>query len=302
MTKPTVTVSVQTYNSSKYVLETLESIKAQTYPNLILQICDDCSTDNTIELCKNWIEMNKDRFVKTKIIIPEHNTGISGNCNRAWSACETEWYKGISGDDLLIPECVEEFVNYVCQRTNIVCVLSKIKCFGENRPAIEKVEKVFDYNFFNLSINEQIDRLLVEGNCIPAASEFCNITKLRQMNFQHDERLPMYEDLPKWINLLRAGVKLYFIDKELVLYRVGSGVSTGVYNSRFVISSRMFRLFYVFPYKYEKNPNEALNELADYEINLLKIYDQYIELKNSTSIKLYSHIVSFLWKLSHLFK
>ena len=72
--KPVVTISVITYNSSKYVLETLESIKAQTYPNIRLQICDDCSTDNTIELCKKWIKDNKERFVKTKIIIPPANT------------------------------------------------------------------------------------------------------------------------------------------------------------------------------------------------------------------------------------
>ena len=33
--KETVTVAVLTFNSSKYVIETLESIKAQTYPNII---------------------------------------------------------------------------------------------------------------------------------------------------------------------------------------------------------------------------------------------------------------------------
>ena len=64
--QPVVTVSVSTYNSSKYVVETLESIKAQTWKNIILQISDDCSTDNTIELCRNWIEQNKERFVETK--------------------------------------------------------------------------------------------------------------------------------------------------------------------------------------------------------------------------------------------
>ena len=77
--KPTVTVSVITYNSAKYVAETLESIKNQSYPNLILQISDDCSTDNTIDICKSWINKNKDRFVKTKIIVSEYNTGVNGN-------------------------------------------------------------------------------------------------------------------------------------------------------------------------------------------------------------------------------
>lgn len=109
--KPTVTVSVTTYNSAKYVAETLESIKNQSYPNLILQISDDCSTDNTIDICKSWINKNKDRFVKTKIIVPESNTGVTGNCNRAWDACETRYFKGIAGDDLLLPYCIEKTCN-----------------------------------------------------------------------------------------------------------------------------------------------------------------------------------------------
>lgn len=59
MEQPLVSVSVITYNSAKTVLETLESIKAQTYQNLELIVSDDCSTDNTVELCRNWIEQNK---------------------------------------------------------------------------------------------------------------------------------------------------------------------------------------------------------------------------------------------------
>ena len=52
---PIVSVVVVTYNSAKYVLETLESIKDQTYPNLSLVISDDCSTDNTVKLCRKCI-------------------------------------------------------------------------------------------------------------------------------------------------------------------------------------------------------------------------------------------------------
>lgn len=89
--KETVTVAVITFNSSRYVIETLESIKAPTYPNIILQISDDCSTDNTVKVCKDWIEKNDSRFIKTKIIVPEHNTSVAGNLNRAWDACETKY-------------------------------------------------------------------------------------------------------------------------------------------------------------------------------------------------------------------
>ncbi len=56
---PLVSIIVITYNSSKYVLETLESAKAQTYQNIELIVSDDGSTDNTIEICKIWIEKTR---------------------------------------------------------------------------------------------------------------------------------------------------------------------------------------------------------------------------------------------------
>ena len=44
---PLVTIAVVTYNSSQTILETLESVKEQTYKNIELIISDDCSSDNT---------------------------------------------------------------------------------------------------------------------------------------------------------------------------------------------------------------------------------------------------------------
>ena len=59
-----VTVVVVTYNSSKYVLETLDSIFEQTYKNIELIITDDGSSDNTVELCREWLTHYGDRFTQ----------------------------------------------------------------------------------------------------------------------------------------------------------------------------------------------------------------------------------------------
>lgn len=52
-TNPLVSVVVITYNSSKYIVETLNSVKKQTYKNIELIITDDCSTDNTVSVIKD---------------------------------------------------------------------------------------------------------------------------------------------------------------------------------------------------------------------------------------------------------
>ena len=65
---PLVSVAVIAYNSEKYILETLDSVKEQTYDNIELVISDDCSTDNTVKICRHWASQNAQRFSNIQII------------------------------------------------------------------------------------------------------------------------------------------------------------------------------------------------------------------------------------------
>ena len=298
MNQPVVTISVYTYNSSKYILETLESIKEQTYPNLILQICDDCSTDNTIDLCKKWIDDNKERFVKTKIIIPEYNTGPSGNANRGWDACETEWLKEIAGDDLLLPNCIEDNLKYVEEHPDTVVVFSKVKTF---RVYLWKYkwerESWHDYNFFKLPANEQYNSLIYNGNHLPAASCFCNIRSLRELNIRHDERIPLLEDYPKWLMLTHKGIKLNFMDKITIKYRLrNNSLSRGLFSPRFFKSNMLLYLYY---YQKEINNENDYDKIYNLMCDRINIF--YRETYNTaTSLDYWiGYVILFPW---HLYK
>lgn len=259
--KPLVTVSVTAYNSSKFVLETLESIKAQTYHNLILQISDDCSKDNTIEVCKNWIDSNQNRFYKTKIITPRSNTGVSANCNRAWDECETEWFKGIAGDDLLLPYCVEDCVNYVSKHLDIVVLFGKINIFGcsDSTKNLFISDYLHNYEYVNWTKETMIEHFMTRGNFLPAAAAFHNIYALRKIGIRHDERIPLLEDLPKWINCLDKNAKFGFLDKEIVGYRMhDSSLSNGAMSPRYNKSRSLFFIHYVYAYVSNKNKRPAI--------------------------------------------
>jgi len=52
---PLVSIIVLTHNSTKYVIETLNSAKSQTYEDIELIVTDDFSTDNTVEICRQWM-------------------------------------------------------------------------------------------------------------------------------------------------------------------------------------------------------------------------------------------------------
>lgn len=222
---PDVTVSVLTYNSGKYVRETLESIKNQTYPNIILQICDDCSNDDTLAICKGWIEMYGSRFVKTKIIESEKNTGVSANCNRAWDNCETDYCKEIAGDDILLPNCLADNMAYAMENPDAKMIFSKMDVLpcdknadASTRKRYEEYVSSIDYSFFNLREDEQKE-ILKKENHLMAPTLFTKIKDIREIGLRHDERIPDVEDYPKWINASNLGIRFHFIAVPTVSYR-----------------------------------------------------------------------------------
>ena len=105
-----VSVIVITYNSAQYVLQTLESIKRQTYKNIELIVSDDRSSDNTISICKDWVIENKHIFRNVKVLQTPSNGGICHNYNYALQQANGEWIKYIAGDDILEDNCIERFV------------------------------------------------------------------------------------------------------------------------------------------------------------------------------------------------
>lgn len=286
MSLPLVSVPVVTYNSSNTVLETLVSIYNQTYPNIELIVSDDCSTDNTVEICRQWIEQHKGRFVRVELLTVEKNTGVAGNSNRAEAACRGEWIKGIAGDDILLPECIEICVNYINKHPNTIYLWGKCKSFGVDEKRCKEIDERFNYGFFNQTPEEQYKQLIFKNNCIPATSCFYNRIKLDNLEIRNDERIPFIEDRPKWINLLRAGVPLSFIDKLLVMYRVSEdSLSTATQlNRNFSVSFAKFYLYYQFiPYYNEVGKIEAIK--------------RYIQAKRTITDKWYWKIANKICKI-----
>lgn len=252
--EPLVSVPVITYNSSKTVVETLDSIYNQSYSNLELIVSDDCSTDNTVEICREWIAVHGCRFIRTELLTVDRNTGVSANMNRAEAACQGEWVKPIAGDDILMPDCIETYVDYVSKHSDAIYVFSKVETFGGEEDRRKVIESQYLYEFFNWPIERQYDFLTLERNCIPAATSFYNRNRIMKLGVKNDERIPLLDDWPRWINLLKKGVRFCFIDKVLVKYRVGeSAISTRKDLSvEYKKSLALNYIYYGFPNDYRK--------------------------------------------------
>ena len=239
---PLVSCAVISYNSATTILETLESIKGQSYHCIELIISDDGSKDNTVELCNDWIKHNKDNFTNTVIITTEKNTGVAENCNRVLSACKGEWLKIIAADDILLPNCVCDFMKYISDHPGVLWISSLIRKYKESFEESNCVGRnvVVDIPFFNMTAKQQL-LVLARRNTIYAPSLFYNITFAREIGFD-----PKYihEDLPFYVNALEKGQKCYFMNKETVCYRVHQSISQSnakLFNYDILLGFRQFQ-------------------------------------------------------------
>ena len=98
---PLVSVIVPTHDHEQFVGETLDSVFAQTYPNLQVIVSDDASGDGTVAAVR-------ERFGdRVELVTSEVNTGISGNFNRALGVVRGEYVAWLDGDDLMRPNRIE---------------------------------------------------------------------------------------------------------------------------------------------------------------------------------------------------
>lgn len=222
--EPLVSVCVICYNSSEFIIDTLESIKSQTYQNIELIVSDDKSPDNTVAICNEWIEKNRERFVRTEVIVPEQNTGTSGNYNRALFASKGNWIKFIDGDDVLLENCIDENVNFINSNDNAKVIFSNVEIFQDK---IGDPQNKLFFNdkkktFFEKDAISQL-QIALAGNPMPSASFFVNAEMIKENSF--DERFRLLEDAPKWIDLLEKGYRFYYFDRVTAGYRDCQSVS-----------------------------------------------------------------------------
>jgi alpha-1,3-rhamnosyltransferase len=210
---PLVSIIVITYNSAKYVLETLESAKAQTYENIELIITDDASQDDTVEICRSWLEENKERFVRTELVTVNENSGIPANCNRGLYASTGEWIKLIAGDDVFDTNYILSISKHFNKSNRLYC-----GCIFEfSKNGIEN--SIFIWPKFRFPNENKIQlKFQLLGSFIFAPSVMINRKLLLKVE-GFNEEYKLFEDDPLWLKLLDSGVKFNYVEDAKIFYR-----------------------------------------------------------------------------------
>ena len=106
-----VTVITPSYNSAKYISETVRSVQNQTYDDWEMIIVDDCSQDNTCEIIESFIEKDN----RIRLIKQETNQGAGAARTLAMRNSTGKYIAYLDADDIWLPDKLEKQIKFMIQ-------------------------------------------------------------------------------------------------------------------------------------------------------------------------------------------
>jgi teichuronic acid biosynthesis glycosyltransferase TuaG len=201
-----VSIVTPSYNCSKYIAKTIESVTRQSYQNWEMIIVDDCSIDNSVEVIERIVGDNP----KIRLIKLEHNVGSAQSRNAALEVTSGRFIAFLDSDDIWYTDKLEKQVEFMLKRKAPISFTS-YELIDENGASknhiIHSVEKITQIDYLKNTIigfsTSMIDIEMVGDNF-----------RMRDIRTRQDASL--------WITLLGKGFIAQGIDEVLMKYRVHS--------------------------------------------------------------------------------
>lgn len=147
-TNDLVSIIMPSYNTAEYISASIDSVLAQTYTDWELIIVDDCSTDNTDEIVKGYLNDERIRYIKN-----EKNSGAAVSRNRALREAKGKWIAFLDSDDLWEPEKLEKQLRFMVENgyhfsyTNYVEIDEASQPNGKKVTGPKRITKHGMYNY-----------------------------------------------------------------------------------------------------------------------------------------------------------
>jgi glycosyltransferase involved in cell wall biosynthesis len=213
-TTPLVTVIALCFNHERFVVECLESIRAQTFQNFELIVTDDCSKDNSPEIIAEWLTRN---YPQAKYIRHKENAGLCRTLNEAIASANAEFISMIATDDIWeshkIQSQLEKFSTLSSETAVVYSDAFQIDEAGNLLSTLFIENHRPNYSPFSGYIFSD----LAYKNFIPAMATMIRREAILNVG-GYDERLG-YEDWDMWLRLSLKW-RFAFIPEPLARYRI----------------------------------------------------------------------------------
>ena len=113
MKDPFFSICIPNYNYAHFIKKTIDSVLIQDFTDFEIIICDNASTDNSIEVIREY----KDRRIK--LIRNKYNVGFSHNLDRVTRNAIGEFIILLSADDIMKKNALKRYYSIIQKFDNI---------------------------------------------------------------------------------------------------------------------------------------------------------------------------------------
>lgn len=206
---PLVSVCMTTYNHEKYISQAIESVLCQrTTFSFEVVIGEDCSTDNTLAICRQYEAQHPDIV---RLITSEHNIGMHSNYRRTIEACSGKYIAMCDGDDWFSDENKLQMQVEMIEKTAAdMCYTRSLRRGEDGSSAI----------YPECSLHTTLDDMLTLNT-----AENCTTLALKSKILKYYSEVKpetkgwLTDDLPMWL-WFAATQKIVAIDRVTAVHRV----------------------------------------------------------------------------------
>ena len=197
-----ISVIMATYNCEKTVEKAIDSILAQTYENWVMIICDDGSTDGTLEILHRYEREFPGKFV---IIQNEKNSKLPYSLNHCLQYVQTELVARMDGDDWSTPDRFEKQVAFLKAHPEYDLVGTGVTVFDGEK----KIASI-------VKIPEPTKQTMLKENAFSHATIMTYKRVYDALEgYSLDPTAERVEDVDLWCRFLAAGFRGYNLPDEL---------------------------------------------------------------------------------------
>lgn len=257
---PLVCICIPTFNAASTVRETLQSILAQTYSNLLVHISDNASTDDTLKI----IESIVDSRITTHLF--NENVGGEGNFNRCIQFAEGKYTAIFHADDIYEPDMLAKQVAFLEAHLNAGAVFTEASLIDETGHKIGKtcLPQSIASSSGLYDFTTMFKAVLRYGNFF-----ICPSFMFRTQVLQHDikvwrgEQFGSGADLDVWLRILQHH-SLGHIPERLMRYRI----SNQQFSARIRLETERGPVFKIIDYYLQQNQVKVIlnqHDLLNYK-------------------------------------
>lgn len=197
-----ISIITPSYNSSRFIAQTIESVLSQTYTNWELLITDDCSTDNTREIAESY--QRKDPRIR--LFQLEKNLGPGIARNYSIERAKGRFIAFCDSDDWWYPEKLEKQLAFM-QEKNCALSYTSYMIFNERQATTSIV-----FSLSNITYTA-----LKRDNAIGCSTAIYDVEKVGKMYFPDIRKR---QDWGLWLHILKKVNVAYGMKEPLAVYRM----------------------------------------------------------------------------------